>query len=121
MIPEDDVLAAIRRIARTDLTAWVEQGWVLPVRREGCCYYTEVDVARVRLIAEMRHDLSLDENAIDVVLPLLDQVYGLRRHLRAVLEALAGEPEAVLERITSRVRGTQVRDEPGSEPEISSS
>lgn len=120
MIPEDEVLAVIRRIARADLTAWVEQGWVLPVRREGCCYYSEVDIARVRLIAEMRHDLSLDEDAIDVVLPLLDQVYGLRRQLRAVLEALAGEPEAVRSRIGARLQEVAIVRDPRQQPKTSS-
>ena len=104
MIPEDDVLASVRRIARAELTAWVEHGWVMPARRGGACYYSELDIARVRLIAEMRQDLNLDEEALEVVLPLLDQVYGLRRQLRAVLDALAAEPEPVRGRIAERLR-----------------
>jgi chaperone modulatory protein CbpM len=100
---EDEVLTIVRRVDRTELSAWIEHGWVLPSRQGDACYYTELDVARVRLIAEMRHDLSLDEDAIDVVLPLLDQVYDLRGRLRAVLDALGGESEPVRQRIRARL------------------
>ena len=59
---------------------------------------------RVRLIGEMRHDLQLDEEAIDVVLPLLDQVYTLRGSLRTFLSVLEDESESVRKRIARRLR-----------------
>lgn len=104
MIREDEVLATVRRVERAELTAWVEQGWIMPVRRQDGCYYSELDLARVRLIAEMRRDLDLDEGAIEVVLPLLDQVYDLRCQLRGFLDALAEETEGVRARIAQRLR-----------------
>mgnify|MGYP001605736128 CR=1 FL=1 len=89
MMREEEVLALIRPIAQAELSAWIAHGWVLPVRQGGACYYTEIDIARVRLIGEMRHDLQLDEEAIDVVLPLLDQVYNLRGSLRTFGSSIA--------------------------------
>lgn len=101
---EDEVLGIVGQVDRAELTTWIAHGWVLPAREGDACYYSEIDIARVRLIAEMRHDLRLDEEAIDVVLPLLDQVYDLRCQLRAVLDALGQESETVRRRIKDRLR-----------------
>ena len=52
-------------------------------------------MARVQLIVELRHDLAIDEEALPVVLHLLDQVYALRRRLKLLHEAIETQPEAV--------------------------
>ena len=59
--------------------------------------FREVDVARVELIREIRHDFAVDDEAVPLVLGLLDQVYELRRHLRRLCDALASQPEEVQE------------------------
>ena len=62
--------------------------------------FHEIDVARVRLIVELRDELGLDEEAMPTVLSLLDQLYEARRQMRALRQALAAVPaearEAVL-------------------------
>ena len=57
------------------------------------------DVARVRLIAELRNDLGVNEDAIPVVLRLLDQVYGLRRALAELNEAIQTLPESAQDQL----------------------
>lgn len=76
-----------------ELTAWIEQEWVLPVEREGGYAFDEADVARVRLIAELRRDFDVNDEAIPVVLRLLDQVCGLRRTLDQLNQAIGALPE----------------------------
>jgi chaperone modulatory protein CbpM len=39
-------------------------------------------VARARLILEMRDEMEINEDALPVVLLLLDQLYDLRRQMR---------------------------------------
>jgi hypothetical protein len=39
--------------------------------------FAEIDVARVRLIRDLRLRMELQEDALTVILSLLDQVYGL--------------------------------------------
>ena len=51
--------------------------------------------ARVELILEIRHEFAIDEEALPLVLGLLDQVYDLRRQLRRVCDALAAQPGEV--------------------------
>jgi chaperone modulatory protein CbpM len=67
---------------------------VLPVEENGDFFFDEADVARVRLIAELRNDLGVNEDAIPVVLRLLDQVYSLRRALAELNEAIQALPES---------------------------
>lgn len=75
-------------INETDLRLWIEQRWVLPVKQEDSFVFDEVDVARARLIRELRVDLMVNEEAIPVVLSLLDQVHALRRTLASINAAI---------------------------------
>ena len=97
-------LSRTARVAVTEIETWVRLSWLHPAGESGRWLFTEVDVARVRMIAELR-TLRIDEEAMPVVLSLLDQLYATRRDLRAVLDALdrAASPEvrtAVVGRLT---------------------
>jgi chaperone modulatory protein CbpM len=82
-------------VSETDLRLWIEQRWVLPAQRDDGFAFDEVDLARARLIRELRVDLMLNEDAIPVVLRLLDQVHALRRALAGVNAAIdKASPEA---------------------------
>jgi chaperone modulatory protein CbpM len=85
-------------ISETDLRLWIEQRWILPTRREDTFVFDDVDLARARLIRELRADLMLNEEAIPVVLSLLDQVHALRRALASINTAIdKASPEAKAE------------------------
>lgn len=93
-------------VAPETLQLWIERHWVLPAMNAGGEYsFGDADVARVRLIAELQSDLAIDDEAIEVVLPLLDRVYGLRRRLKTVLAAVAELPEPQRTRILERLAG----------------
>jgi chaperone modulatory protein CbpM len=95
MIELDDLLRRIGGLSRRDLMRWVENRWVLPERHDQTWIFHEVDVARVELILEIRHEFAIDEEALPLVLGLLDQVYDLRRQLRRMCDALAAQPPEV--------------------------
>ncbi len=65
-----------------DLRRWIDNAWVRPDGEPGQYRFQEIDVARLRLIVELRDDLGLDEAAMPVVLSLLDQLYETRRQMR---------------------------------------
>ena len=92
MIAFDDLLVRLNGLDRRELARWVENRWVLPERREQTWVFHEVDVARVELILEIRHEFAIDDEALPLVLGLLDQVYDLRRQLRRMCDALAAQP-----------------------------
>ena len=93
----DAVVALFPDLEAVELTAWIEQSWVRPERDvgEGDWAFREIDVARIRLIYDLRRNLEMPEEALPVLLSLLDQVYDLRRKLNALDAALEDHPEEV--------------------------
>jgi chaperone modulatory protein CbpM len=95
MIVFEELLARFGGLERGELTRWVENRWVLPERREETWVFHEVDIGRVELILEIRNEFAVDDEAMPVVLGLLDQVYSLRRQMRRLCAALERQPPAV--------------------------
>jgi chaperone modulatory protein CbpM len=98
----DEVLVTLD-IGASELSAWIEQHWVLPVEEDGDFLFDDTDVARVKLIAELRNDLGVNEDAIPVVLRLLDQVYSLRHALAALNEAIQELPESAQDQLRAHL------------------
>jgi chaperone modulatory protein CbpM len=88
MIAFEALLKQIGGLDSGALERWIEARWVLPERAGGTYLFHEVDVARVHLITELTRDLMIDEEALPVVLGLLDQVYRLRKRLSSVARAI---------------------------------
>jgi chaperone modulatory protein CbpM len=95
MIVLEELLIRCRGLERGELSRWVQNRWVLPEQRDNDWVFGEVDVARVELILNIRRDFAIDDEAMDLVLGLLDQVYGLRRQMRRLCEAVASQPSDV--------------------------
>lgn len=84
-----EVTALFSDLTQVELVHWVEQGWVVPdPDEEGAAFvFREIDVARVRLIHDLRRDMDVGEDTIPLVLSLLDQIYELRSQLKEALRA----------------------------------
>ncbi|WP_424814155.1 chaperone modulator CbpM [Roseococcus sp. YIM B11640] len=82
MITIDILCARYRTLSEGDLERWICAGHVRADRRGSELVFQEIDAERVRLILELRDDMQVNEEALPVVLSLLDQVYELRRRLR---------------------------------------
>jgi len=76
-----------------EITDWIERGWVRPELQGERWVFQEIDVARVQLIRDLRQSMALDDEAVPVVLSLMDQVYSLRSQLRTVLKVLENQPD----------------------------
>jgi chaperone modulatory protein CbpM len=96
MISFDAVVALFSDLDAAELSGWIEQRWVQPERAasEAWVFY-EIDVARVRLIYDLRRQLDTPEETMPLLLSLLDQVYELRRKLKAMTRALESQPPDV--------------------------
>ncbi|WP_458094929.1 chaperone modulator CbpM [Roseomonas sp. WA12] len=88
MIPFESVLHRVSGLDAQVLETWIAQGWIRPERQAGRPVFQEIDIARCRLILELREELEVNESAIPVVLSLLDQLHRTRRQLRRVVAAL---------------------------------
>ena len=87
MISMDAVVALCPRLERPVLERWIAEDWVRPEERDGDYGFQEIDLARVRLILELRDRLEVNEAALPVVLLLVDQLYDIRRQMRTLADA----------------------------------
>mgnify|MGYP001058135817 CR=1 FL=1 len=64
------------------LEFWLEQQWLIPEETSAGMRFSDRDIARARLIQDLKGDFGVNDEGIDVVLHLVDQLHGLRRALR---------------------------------------
>lgn len=62
--------------------------WVRPVMPE-TAELDEEDLARLKLIWELREDFGVNEEALPIILHLLDQVYYLRQRIQDISNSAA--------------------------------
>lgn len=103
MIGEAELCDMFELLDADTLRHWVAVGFVRGAGVEPV-EFDEADVARVRLICELRYDLDVEEASLPLVLSLMDQLYGLRRSMRAIAAAVAEQPGEVRMRITAVAR-----------------
>lgn len=101
---ESEIIARLGTVSVLELRSWVDLGWLRPAQSDGAQEWSEADAARAALIADLRENLGINEDAMPVVLNLMDQVYGLRHELKRVLDAVEEQPEAVRERIRAEIK-----------------
>ncbi len=100
------VLARVPGLDAATLEIWIAEDWVRPSRRAGEPVFEEIDVARVRLILELRDTMELGEPAIPVVLSLMDQLHATRGQMRRLAAALAkAGPEARIADVLNTLNG----------------
>ena len=103
MIGFDELARRFAELERGELVRWVENRWILPEEASEQTgerwVFHEVDVARVELILDIRREFAVDDEAMALVLSLLDQVYSLRRQMRRLCDALEQQPREVRDAI----------------------
>lgn len=68
------------------LREWVAAGWIAIEESAIGEPLSEADEARCNLIFDLRQDMGVNNDGIDVILNLLDQIHGLRHALRQTLD-----------------------------------
>ena len=86
----------------------MERVWVRPTRLGNEWRFGDVDIARIELICDLVRDLDLHPDAVDIILPLIDQIYDLRRSLRAMTNAVGELPadsrRQILDRLSDKLK-----------------
>ena len=104
LMTRQELIALIGPTFSAELDEWILRGWVRPDVTVGTePRFAEIDVARVRLLCELRQEYEVTEGAMPIVVSLLDQVHGLRRALKAITEAVHELPPEMREQVRARV------------------
>ena len=112
MLRIEAVVALFPGLETHEVRAWIERGWVRP---EGgaqagtetgaeAWLFAEVDVARVRLVRDLRHEMGVAEDTLPLVLSLMDQLYAARGALKAVRRAVESQPDPVRQALLAALR-----------------
>jgi len=101
---EAELIEAMGQLQEEVLNRWINRGWVRPDIVGGIAKFDPSDVARVRLICELHYELRIEEDSLPVMLSLMDQLYSVRRSMRALLSAIEAQPVDVRARIAESVR-----------------
>jgi chaperone modulatory protein CbpM len=70
------------------LTAWIEEEWLIPGGSADEMSFSDIDIARARLIRDLKTDLGVNDEGVGVILNLLDQLHGMRRTLMELREVV---------------------------------
>jgi chaperone modulatory protein CbpM len=60
------------------LNAWIEAEWLVPIAANRRLDFSDAELARVRLIQDLKADFGVNDEGISIILHLLDQLHGLR-------------------------------------------
>lgn len=106
MMQIDTVVGLFPDLEPGELVSWIEQSWVQPEGESADVWeFHEIDIARVRLIYDLRREIGTPEDQVPVVLSLIDQVYELRGIIKAVSRAVMELPPESRERVAAALRG----------------
>jgi chaperone modulatory protein CbpM len=62
------------------LDQFIEREWVCP---QALDCFDEEDIARINLIQELKESFGVNDEAVSLILHLMDQLYSLRAQLRS--------------------------------------
>jgi len=89
------VIHAVARLTPPQLTRFIEAEIISPVVTDRGPVFRQIDIVRMELLCELTEDFDLDEDALAVVVSLIDRLHGVRRDMRCILSALEQESEEV--------------------------
>ncbi len=61
------------------LEVWIKEEWLVPDETSGEAGFSEVDVARAKLIKDLKQDMGVNDEGVGIILNLLDQMHSLRK------------------------------------------
>jgi len=66
--------------------------WLIPGGSSPELSFSEIDIARARLIRDLQVDFGVNDEGVGVILNLVDQLYGMRRTLMELRHAVRTNP-----------------------------
>ncbi|TPW28629.1 hypothetical protein FJU08_16855 [Martelella alba] len=104
MLSENEVLQRLDRLTVERLSICITRSWVRPQPGALGPTFDETDVARLALIVELTEDMEVNDEAVPLILGLLDEVSTLRGHVRTLDAAVLAEGPETCSAILQRIR-----------------
>ena len=88
-------------VDRTTVETYVARAWVRPMPGSEGWQFEEIDIARIDLVTHLRQDMAVNDEAVDLVLSLLDQLYDLRSRIEHAQQAAKARADADFHPLTA--------------------
>ncbi len=112
MITLDELRRQVAGLQMDALQRWIANDWVRPLGESGRYRFEDIDVARVRLIVTLHQEMHVDEEAVPIVLSLLDQLHDARRTMRRLKAAIdEAVPAEARQKLQDRLRQVIIETE----------
>lgn len=83
---------------------------VTPVNTPDGPRYHMLDVRRITLLCELTDNFEVNEDALVIIMSLLDQLHGAHSKLDQVVQAIGAEPSEIKVRLSRRLHNTSSND-----------
>ena len=112
MFSEAEVLRLIPELSRDELFEFVEAGWIRPTEQRDASHivFMQVDVARAQFITDLRHTMQVNDEAVPVILSLVEQVHTLRSDLDTLAKSIETQGPDVRTKIAEAIRQIGARN-----------
>jgi chaperone modulatory protein CbpM len=75
------------------LEIWIEEEWLVPSETTGEPEFSEADLARAKLIRDLKHDMGVNDEGVGIILNLLDQMHSLRKAMADMVPSKRGRSD----------------------------
>lgn len=103
-----ETLETVSDLTPEQLDRYIRAGVVQPVQSQDGPLFREIDIARLSLIVDLAEGYHLNDEAMALVMSLLDQLHGLHGDMRALLDAVAQKPPETRARLSHTIHEVRV-------------
>lgn len=101
----DQVIARVTSLTAERLSHFERLRIVTPVTTPDGPRYRTLDIRRITLLCELTDDFEVNEDALVIIMSLLDQLHGAHSKLEQVMQAIGAEPSEIKLRLSRRLAG----------------
>ena len=101
----DDVIEQVAPLTRERLQQYEHLRIIRPVQTPDGPRYQALDIRRITLLCELTDDFEVNEDALVIIMSLLDQLHGAQGKLDRMLEAVSIESSDIKQRLSRRLAG----------------
>jgi chaperone modulatory protein CbpM len=101
---EDETIATVTRLTRSQLVWFVEASFVRPERDDTGYVFRSIDIARLELLCDLALDLEFDEAALGIIVSLIDQLHAARTEAALMARAIDALPEDLKAAVVTGLR-----------------
>lgn len=103
----DQVIARVTSLTAERLSHFERLRIVTPVTTPDGPRYRTLDIRRITLLCELTDDFEVNEDALVIIMSLLDQLHGAHSKLEQVMQAIGAEPSETKLRLSRRLAGEE--------------